>query len=138
MKRTIMDAGPLVARLCPKDEHHKWAVKTFDMLPLGVLTCEAVLAEVCHMVAKDRVPVGDVLKLIERGGLTLVPLAAELRPIRALLDRYANTPMDFADACVVRLAELYPDITVCTTDGHFKFFRKHGREPIPLIAPFAT
>jgi predicted nucleic acid-binding protein len=46
--------------------------------------------------------------------------------------------MDFADACVVRLAELNDTLTVCTVDGHFRFFRKNGREPIPLIAPFVS
>ena len=44
--------------------------------------------------------------------------------------------MDYADACVVRLAELFPKATVCTPDGHFKFFRKHQRDTIPLLAPF--
>jgi predicted nucleic acid-binding protein len=44
--------------------------------------------------------------------------------------------MDFADACVVRLAEMHDHLQVCTLDGHFRFFRKNGRDPIALIAPF--
>ena len=48
-----------------------------------------------------------------------------------------GTPMDFADACVVRLAELHAGGTVCTTDGDFRIFRKNGRESISLLAPFA-
>ena len=131
-----MDAGPLVAWFCVQDSHHDWATRTLDTLPAGVLVCEAVLAEACHLVAKDGVPAGRILRLVERNDLVLVTLAGEISAIRALMERYADTPMDFADACVVRMAELQPDTTVCTTDGHFRFFRKHSREPIPLLAPF--
>lgn len=46
--------------------------------------------------------------------------------------------MDFADACVVRLAELHKGAAVCTTASHFRFFRQHHTEPISLIAPFST
>ena len=138
MKRTIMDAGPLVAWFCVKDSHHDWAVRTFDQLPSGAIVCEAVLAEVCHLVAKDGIFRGSVLRLVERDDLVPVSLAGELSAVRELLDRYADTPMDFADACVVRLAELHADNPVCTTDGDFRFFRKHEREPISLVAPFAS
>ena len=138
MKPVIMDAGPLIAWLCIKDSHHHWAIQTFDRLPSGLLVCEAVLAEACHLVAKDGVPPAEVLKLVEQTDLILISLAGQTGHIRSLLQRYADAPMDFADACVVRLAELHPDATVCTTDGHFRFFRKHGQENIPLLAPFAV
>ncbi len=46
--------------------------------------------------------------------------------------------MDFADACVVRPAELQPDAAVCTTDTDFLVFRKRSTESLPLIAPFSS
>ena len=136
MKRIIMDTGPLVAWLCPRDEHHHWAGRAFNQIQPGALVCEAVLTEACHLAAKEGVSPADVLESATNGDLIVIPLGAELPAIRALVERYADAPMDFADACVVRMAELYPDSTVCTTDGHFRFFRKHSREPIPLLAPF--
>ncbi len=137
MKPVIFDTGPLVAWFCPRDEHHGWARKTFTQIPAGGLICEAVLAEVCHLVAKEGVARGKVLGFVERGRLTVVSLGGELPAIRVLLENYADAPMDFADACVVRIAELYPESRVCTADGHFKFFRSHGSKMIPLMAPFA-
>ena len=138
MNPVILDTGPLVAWFCPRDEHHDWACRTFIQLTPSTIICEAVLAEVCHLVAKDGIARGKVLELVERGGLATASMAGELPVLRDLLDRYADTPMDFADACVVRLTELHADSTVCTTDGHFQFFRKHGRETIPLLAPFSV
>ena len=37
----IMDTGPLVAWLCPRDEHHQWARGAFAELPAGGIVCEA-------------------------------------------------------------------------------------------------
>ncbi len=136
MKPVIFDTGPLVAWFCPRDKHHDWARRTFSQIPAGGLICEAVLAEVCHLVAKDGIARGKVLEFVERGGLKPVFLGGEFRVLRELLDRYADTPMDFADACVVRLAEIHADSTICTLDSDFQFFRKNGSEPISLLAPF--
>ena len=138
MKPVIFDTGPLVAWFCPRDQHHLWARQSFEQISGGGLICEAVLAEVCHLVAKDGIARGRVLEFVERGGLNSVFLGGELPALRELLNRYADTPMDFADACVVRMSEIYNESAVCTTDGDFRFFRKNNREPIPLLAPFAA
>jgi uncharacterized protein len=138
MKRVILDSGPLVAWFCPRDEHYPWARRIFSELAPGSMVCEAVLAEVCHLVAKEGVTQATVVESIAAGRLNPVSLSNELLPIASLLKRYADAPMDFADACVVRISEIHPDSLVCTTDGHFKFFRKHQRENIALLAPFTS
>lgn len=137
MKRVILDTGPLVACLCPRDEHHDWVRQAFREVAPGSIVCEAVLAEACHLAAKEAVSPARVIEFIQRLRLQPVSLVNELDAIASLLKHYADAPMDFADACVVRLAELHADTIVCTTDSHFKFFRKNEREIIPLLAPFS-
>jgi predicted nucleic acid-binding protein len=132
-----MDSGPLVAWFSKRDSHHEWATRAIDDLPVGVLVCEAVLAQVCHLVVKDGVPAATVLKLVEQNDLVLVSLVGEISAIRVLMERYQDAPMDFADACVVRMAELNSKAIVCTTDGHFRFYRKSSGEIIAWLAPFA-
>jgi predicted nucleic acid-binding protein len=132
-----MDSGPLVAWFAKRDSHHEWATRVIDDLPVGAFVCEAVLAEVCHLVEKVGVPAAAVMKLVEQNDLVLVSLVGEIPAIRALMERYKDGPMDFADACVVQMAELNPVATVCTTDGHFRFFRKSSGEVIAVLAPFA-
>jgi predicted nucleic acid-binding protein len=138
MKTVIMDTGPLVAWFCPKDTHHEWALEVFEQLPAGALVCEAVLTETCHLVAKDGVPRTAILRLVERQDLRLVPLAAEIAAIRSLMETYSDVPMDFADACVTRLAEMFEDSTACTADSDFPVYRKDRRTAISLIAPFVA
>lgn len=72
MSRVLMDAGPLVAWLCPRDGHHAWALSMLPILPARGLVCEAVLAEACHLVARDGVEPGRVLEFVERGSLVVV------------------------------------------------------------------
>ena len=55
-----------------------------------------------------------------------------------LLRRYDDTPMSFADACMVRMAELQDDSVVFTTDSV-----SQERSPVdtsysPLIQSFAS
>jgi hypothetical protein len=44
--------------------------------------------------------------------------------------------MDFADACVTRLAEMFENSSVCTVDTDFLVYRRNRRHVIPLVAPF--
>ena len=136
MIRVIMDTGPLVAWFCKRDLHHAWARDIMDRLPVGACVCEAVLTETCHLVARDGVPPAAVLKLVDRGDLLAVSRAVETRVIHDFMEQYADTPMDFADACVTRLADLHDDAAVLTTDSDFLVYRKSSGAAIPLIAPF--
>lgn len=136
MRRVILDAGPMVAWLCPRDAHHPWAGAVFPQLGPGCVVCEAVLAEVCHLAAKEGVAPERALAQLERGRMEVASLAGETSKLRGLLQQYQDVGMDFADACVLRLTELNDELTVCTTDTDFKVYRKHRRQVIPLAAPF--
>lgn len=52
-----------------------------------------------------------------------------------LVARYANIPMSFADACLVRMSELHSDMTIVTVDDDFTVYRRHGRDVIPVLMP---
>ena len=45
--------------------------------------------------------------------------------------------MGFADACLVRMAELNPDAYVWTLDGDFRVYRKNRRQTLSLVIPDA-
>ena len=62
-------------------------------------------------------------------------LGAEVGTVRKLAARYASVPMSLADACLVRMAELYSEATVVTADSDFSVYRKHGRQIIPTLRP---
>ncbi len=82
-------------------------------------------------------PPASILRLVEQNDLVLVSLAREITAVRSLMERYADTPMDFADACVTRLAEMHEGSNVCTIDSDFLVYRKNRNETIALLAPFS-
>lgn len=78
------------------------------------------------------------LQMIERGIVRIAtPLADEIQPVRALFERYDNVPASLADACLIRMSELYEPCRLLTLDSDFLVYRRHGRKTIPLLAPFA-
>ncbi len=52
-----------------------------------------------------------------------------------LLEKYADVPMSFADACLVRMTETLNDPMLLTTDSDFRIYRRHGRQIIPGVPP---
>lgn len=65
-------------------------------------------------------------------------LTGEIGQLRLLRAKYRDIPMSLADACLARMAEKFDDHAVCTLDSDFTIYRKHRREPIPLITPSAS
>jgi uncharacterized protein len=62
-------------------------------------------------------------------------LGDEITPVQALFARYDNAPASLADACLVRMSELYERCRVFTLDADFHICRRHGRKVIPLLSP---
>ena len=135
--RLLCDTGPLVAFLNRGDQYHAWAGEQFDQITQPLVTCEALISEIVFLLQSEQLPADPLFEAIERGAVQVQFSAEEHWPdLRRLLNKYADLPMSFADACLVRMAELAGRCQVFTTDRHFRVYRRHGRDVIPLIAPF--
>lgn len=134
----LVDAGPLVALLSERDRYHRWSKQAFARVTPPMRTCEAVLSEAWYLLRLSRRGQTALLELVERGLVSIdFALGSELAAVRRLVTRYHDRPMSLADACLVRMAELYDEAAVLTLDADFTIYRKNGRQVIPLIAPFA-
>jgi predicted nucleic acid-binding protein len=132
----ILDTGPWVALLCRDDAHHEWAKSQFARHAGPFLSCEAVVAETCFLLARAGFDPARALALIERGVVRVaMSLDAQIAAVRALFERYDNIPASLADACLVRMSELYEPCRVLTLDSDFHVYRRHGRKIIPLLSP---
>jgi len=59
-------------------------------------------------------------------------LQREAAAVKKLIEKYADVPMDVADACVVRMSELNKNSIVFTVDGNFRIYRKRGEKELRL------
>ena len=136
MERFIADTGALVALLDRGDMHHGWAKECFKKLYPPVITCESVLAETVHLLGDLPASIEGLHRLHREGILRVeFDFEPQASAVWALLSKYRDLPMDFADACLVRMTELHPQCQVWTTDGDFRVYRRHGRQTIPLLSP---
>lgn len=132
----LVDTGALVALLDRADSHHAWAVECFKKLRPPLLTCESVLAESTHLL-RDLPRSLDALTRLHREGILRVEFGFEAHAplVWRLMEKYRDVPMDFADACLVRLSELHADCGVWTTDSDFHVYRRRTRQVIPTLCP---
>lgn len=108
MKCVIADTGPLVAIHDRDDQDHAWAVREGSRLPPKMISCEAVLSEV-HFLTRD-IPEAKlrIESWLADGRLELpFHVGNQHTAVHDLMARYANVPMSFADACLVRMSELW-------------------------------
>lgn len=128
--RYILDTGPLVAFLNRRDKHHAWAMQVLAVLGEAPITCEAVLAEVCWHVRTSPETVTRVLEMPSRGDLHVLPLIEDEGVNLAGKIRKYGDKMDVADACVLRLSEMFPQAKVITTDiTDFQIYRRNRESP---------
>lgn len=137
MKTWLVDTGPLIALLEEAEKDHAWVVEALPSAPLPLLTCDAVLTEACFLLKRQHRNPNDLLDMAQSGFFRVAfDFNREHAAIRTLLTRYADLPMSFADACLVRMNELHPESEIWTLDRDFKIYRRNGRSSIPLISPF--
>jgi predicted nucleic acid-binding protein len=136
-KTVLIDSGAIVAALLRRDEHHAWARSSFEQLAAPCLTCDAVLSESFFLLERAKEGKERLCSLLERGVVVAeFEFASQRRETLRLFRRYDDLPMSFADACLVRMAELHDDATIFTTDTDFRTYRKNGRHAIPLLTPW--
>ncbi|MGH9524745.1 MAG: type II toxin-antitoxin system VapC family toxin [Terriglobales bacterium] len=129
----IVDTGFVVALVNSDDIHHQWALDVSPNFTPPALTCEAVLTEAAfHLHSADL-----VLEMVESGFLKIAFEANKhISALKEFATRYADRRPDFADLCLVRMSELFPDRVVLTIDeGDFRVYRRNKRDMIPLLCP---
>lgn len=130
----LVDAGFLVALLSRRDRDHRWAVAQSSRLPPPWKTCEAALSEAFHLLGTAG---GSALAAVlqRRTVVCAFDVAANIDDVLKLMQKYADAPMSFADACLVRMTETLADPVLLTIDRDFRIYRRHGRRTIPCVLP---
>jgi predicted nucleic acid-binding protein len=131
----LADTGAIVAILDRDDGWHRKCVDALQRISLPLLTSEAVLTELFHLTSDNAYEVERVWKFVRSRYLTLVPITdADLPSLHALMSKYSDRPMDFADATLVHLARRESLSTIFTIDhDDFETYRIDGRRRFRVI-----
>jgi predicted nucleic acid-binding protein len=132
--RGLIDTGAILALLDRKDSWHRACSEAFAELPLPLATSAAVLAEVFHLLEGPH-EFATAWRLLRSGAVRVLPIDDEDLPVlEALMDRYQDRPMDFADATLVHLARRESLSTIFTIDhDDFETYRIEGKQRFRIV-----
>ena len=131
----LADTGALLALLDRDDAWHEASVAAFAGLRLPLLTSYAVLTELFHLVGDRPHEVRAAWRLVRSGALVVAALGPDdLVALDGLMERYADRPMDLADATLVHLAARESLSVVFTVDhDDFETYRFAGRRTFTVV-----
>jgi uncharacterized protein len=135
----LIDTGAILALLDRSDRWHSACVDAFRQLRLPLLTSEAVLTEVFHLVGDSRTEMEAAWRFVRSGAVVLGTIdGAELGYLHGLISRYwdrgIGRDMDFADATLVYLARRESLSVVLTVDqADFATYRIEGKRQFRVV-----
>ncbi len=133
---TLVNAGPLIALLDSREPDHQRCVAALKTINLPLLTTWSAFTEAMYLAGRaGGWPAQKALwQLVLNQDLDIATHPAETRPrIAKLMERYADRPMDLADATLVALAEERGEKRIFTLDADFGIYRIHGRGRFELL-----
>ena len=93
-----------------------------------------MLTEATHLLSRAQGGRQRCLEFFLEGGAALAPPNdAMLRRCHQLIEKYADVPMDYADATLVALAEELDTDLIFTTDGDFQVYRARRNRPFRIV-----
>ncbi len=134
MTPIILDTGVVVALLDRSERHHQRCVDAVAMVRGPLVTCEAVITEACYLLRNQPGASDIVLQNVERGTFGIrMDLERTAPVVRTLMKRYARVLMDFADACLVAMADELGTGQILTLDGDFRVYRWRRTRPFEML-----
>ena len=133
--RGLIDTGAILALFDANDPWHGACADAFRSMDLPLATTPAVLTEVFYFVLKRRRQMTATWQFIRSNAVTVCSVTDDDLPsLERLMTKYADRPMDFADATLVYLAECHNISTVLTTDrADFEIYRIGGRRKFRVL-----
>ncbi len=135
MRSALLDTGALVALLDKSEKNHERCTTFFEGFQGQLLTTEPVLTEAVYLLGPSVKAQKTCIEFVLKGGATLVPQSTEsLSRAIALMEKYKDIPMDFADATLIALAEDTGIDEVFTLDRRgFSSYRIHGKKAFKIF-----
>lgn len=133
---TLTDAGPLIALIDADEPDHERCRRALDQLRLPLLTTWPAFTEAMYLLGRAAGWRGQqaLWRLNLRGDLDIAsPSDASHARAGDLMERYADRPMDLADATLVALAEERDTNRIFTLDADFHVYRFKGRRRFEVI-----
>lgn len=130
----VVDSGPFIALFCITDQWHTTAITWLREHPkVQLITTWPVITEVCAMLGQRvRKEVAlDFLRWVQRGAVSVDGSAeTTLSELLRISERFADLPLDLADASVAETAGRLGIRHILTIDTDFDVYRDRSGQPL--------
>jgi predicted nucleic acid-binding protein len=134
MKKILIDSGPLIALFDASDKYHSKTVNFIKNNKYPLITTIASVTETLNLLDFNRNAQIDFIEWIHRGGVEIANIEnTDFGRLKELTEKYHDLPMDFADSCLVYLAETNNLNTIATIDRDFTIYRIKGKRKFKII-----
>jgi predicted nucleic acid-binding protein len=124
MQPVLIDTGVIFALLDRNERAHQLCVQALQGLYRPLVTCEAVISESCYLLRHRPDIVNALLANITNGFFQIrFDLTNSVLQVQKLLEKYRDTPVDFADACLIQMADELDTGDILTLDSDFRHYR---------------
>lgn len=135
----LVDSGPLVALFDPRDGLHERCKRTLRSIRAPLVTTIPVLTEVFHILGPQSVGADRLRDFVALGGMrTWFFDVNALSRAFELMERYADHPMDLADASLITAAETLATRRIFTVDRRdfaaYRVRKGHRHHPVEIVA----
>lgn len=133
---SLIDTGPIVAIFDAGQDAHRQCVEAYQRIEDPLVTTLPCFTEAMHFLSKlGGWPMQQALWQLWKRELLLIhhPNHSEYVRMSLLMERYRDTPMDFADASLVTAAELLGVSLIFTLDSDFYVYRINDEDAFEVI-----
>lgn len=135
----LVDTGPCVALFDPQDAQQARCREVLREIREPLYTTVPVLTEAFHMLSPGSYGADRLRDFLVREGLSVWFMGqADLRRAFALMEQYADHPMDLADASLIVAAEVLRTRKIFTIDRHdfatYRIRRGHRYYHVEIVA----
>jgi len=132
----LVDTGFLVALYDRREPMHNICRQINEQLENPLATCEAVIVEALHLLRSLPKARQDILASIDLGILEIrFRLSESAGHVQTLMEKYIDTPADFADACLIRMADELDTGDILTLDSDFRHYRWRRNRAFRMLIP---
>lgn len=135
----LIDTGPLFALFNIHDPEHEICKDILKNIKGPLYTTLPVLSEVSYFLVASNISVKALEQFIRLSGVRLWPMdTTEIIAALKLMEKYADFPMDFADASLIIAAEFLRTNKIFTLDRNdfaaYRIRKGHHYESIDIIS----
>ena len=132
----LVDASFLVSIYDKQEPYHRQCMAVLDQLNQPLVTCEPVVTEAIYLLRRLSGAPQAILASIQEGQLEIpFHLPHGVDEVLAYFTKYRDTPCDFADACLIAMADHLNTGDILTLDSDFGHYRWKRNRRFHMLIP---